>query len=174
MRIFTVIILFLCICLTACKKDAVNTEYDNSFKAWQSFKKSSNNSYYYVTEFVSWTGFRSETKITVMNGTVVSREYESRIVEAREDTVIVQPIEKWREAADSIGKHDTGFEPVTLDVVYYKAKNEWLKVDKNKNRIHFENKNNGMISVCGYSPKNCADDCVRGVYITEIAASTAP
>ena len=61
---------------------------------------------------------------------------------------------------------DHGFEARDIDAG--RDVNAWLRMDEDENLIFFEANNKGMISTCGYFPKNCADDCFTGITITEI------
>ncbi|MFT4095190.1 MAG: hypothetical protein QM640_16280 [Niabella sp.] len=76
--------------------------------------------------------------------------------------------EDWTEDETTLYSHDGWNVSLTLDEIYAKAKNEWLQVDEDENWIYFETENDGMISSCGYTPKNCADDCFMGINIVEI------
>jgi hypothetical protein len=64
---------------------------------------------------------------------------------------------------------DEGGALMTLDDIYAKANNVWLKADPKLNYIYFETKNAGLISTCGYFPKDCQDDCFVGVHISSIS-----
>ena len=172
MKINITLILLMLLSLAACKKDASNSKYEKSFTAFQSFKKTSNNTYYYVTTFTSWVGYGSETKISVDKGTIIARDFIMRGNPwgSPNDTTRNALLEEWHEDKATLGTHDEGAELLTLDQVYDKAKNEWLKVDRNKNTVYFETQHNGVISSCGYVPKNCMDDCFIGIRIKEIVA----
>ncbi|MEO6149171.1 MAG: hypothetical protein ABIN95_10505 [Mucilaginibacter sp.] len=168
-----IIAILLLFGLTSCKKEAYHNDYERSYDALQSFKKATGNSYYYVANTVSWSGYRSETKISVRNGAIVSRDFKNYQYEPG-DTVANVLLSAWHEGADSLGVHtDTGAALLTLDDVYTMAKNEWLKVDKSENDIYFEVENNGLISSCGYVPNGCMDDCFQGIHIKEITAMAA-
>lgn len=162
--------LILSILFCSCDKSSIefNGKYEKSHQTWLEFKKLTDNSYRYVATGASWIGVSWKTTITVLKGTVVSREYE---VIPGPDFDVDLPEDKlhWIEEGDQVGSHkDSGAaDPLTLDEVYAKAKNEWLV--KNKNReIFFETENNGMISSCGYVPNGCQDDCFQGINITSI------
>jgi hypothetical protein len=157
----------------ACKKDVNDPAYDKSYKAWQSFKAESKNSYTYTVTSGSVFGFGSETKITVEKGTVTARDYYSYRLEYQQGSNVPptkKTLEQWHEDKAAIGQHNSGALAITLEQVYQKAKNEWLTVDKKKNTINFETNNNGMISTATYIPNNCADDCAIGIHISEIKA----
>ncbi len=162
--IFTVILI-----LTAsCTKDELRSNFDESYDSWKDFKKAKNNSYSYTATTVSWTGFSTETKIVVKDGLVKERIYNRYNTNGWTGPKTLEA--SWKEDASSLNSHSGGAEILTLDQVYEKAKNIWLKADKDKNEIYFEEKNNGMISTCGYVPKDCMDDCFIGIKISEISA----
>ena len=69
--------LTLMVFFVACDKDDMEyeTDYERSYKAWQSFKESNNNSYRYVVNRSSWSGFAWETALTVQAGEVTERAF---------------------------------------------------------------------------------------------------
>lgn len=144
------------------KKESGNLNYDQSYNAWSSYKKSINNSYSYTSSYGSFTGIGTQITIKVSNGSIVSRDF------LEQNSIAV--IKQWHEDQGSLGSHPEGGDLMTIDDVYAKAKNLWLKADPKINTIYFETKNNGLISTCGYYPNNCADDCFTGINITSITA----
>lgn len=156
--------------ISCSKRTTDNSEYERSYKTFLQFKAASGNSYKYVVTTSSWTGFSTETIITIQNGEATKREYKSMQLEHGSNPPVTTVVEQWVEDKAGLNSHEAGADPVTLDVVYSKAKNEWLKVDPNSNTIFFEIENKGMISLCGYVPKNCADDCFMGIVIKNISA----
>jgi hypothetical protein len=166
-----ILILFVITGISACKKDANETAYDKSYKAWQSFKIESKNSYAYTVNAGSVFGYGSETKISVQNGVVVARDFLSYTLEHTPNAAPGKTIrEQWYEDKASLGQHNSGASLLTLDQIYQKAKTEWLAADKKKNTIYFETNNNGMISDASYVPNGCQDDCSIGISISEIKA----
>lgn len=155
--------------LQSCKKEDYHNEieYKASYNAWLKFKTDSNNSYIYTTQRNSWTGHSGRMIITVNHGKIVARNYMVTGPD-NENEGVVKTYEEWQEDEATLNFHTSVGTSLTLDKVYEKAKNEWLKADEKNNYIHFEAKNNGMISSCGYVPKGCADDCFMGITITEI------
>jgi len=196
-----IILLSLTFVLTAvvssCEKEDFDHEnsYERSYQIWLNFKKESDNSYTYTTESGSWTGFSTQTKITVENGTVIGREFkytqigrygipeggwdEATVIEAFKskgypDDHIEKLFEgdilsslQWKEGQEELGSHSSGSNIWTLDEVYKYAKDNWLIKRKNASS-YFEAKNNGMISSCGYIEDGCQDDCFVGIGITSI------
>jgi len=74
---------------------------------------------------------------------------------------------EWTENENEINTHPDGTTARTLDEVYEKAKNDWLKKRKNTDTF-FEARNNGLISTCGYNVPNCPDNCFIGIEIIHI------
>lgn len=154
---------------SSCKKSDIEHEnnFEKSFKTWEAFKVSSNNSYRYTVYSSSWTGFSSESTITVKDGKVVSRSYIAKGI--RHPSNEVTTFEEWTEDASTLNTHTNGYLTLTLDEIYQKARTEWLIKRKDAD-VSLETKNNGMISAAGYVPKNCADDCFFGINIRSIEA----
>lgn len=166
-NLYAIIILATTVFLSACKKDVVISDYDKSYVAWSNFKSSSNNSYAYTEHFGSVFGSYTETKITVKSGIITTRKFVSGNYKPNTNVLIIT--KTWTENAGSLNTHgNEGFELLTLDQVYDKAKTVWLKADPKQNDIYFEYKNNGLISSAGFVPKGCQDDCFNGVSITDI------
>ena len=151
---------------TACKKDdGVVDNYNSSYKAWMKFKSSVNNTYEYAVVSGSWTGFSSETIITVSKGVVVQRAYTAAKTNGQNGTKTI--MKQWIEQANTLNTHSEGASTFTLDEVYRKAKNEWLVNSKNTDTF-FEAKNQGMLSIAGFNEKGCVDDCFNGIHISFI------
>ncbi|MDP2414077.1 hypothetical protein [Daejeonella sp.] len=60
MKFLIPIIIFLTI-FSSCKKDALNSDFEQSKKVWLAFKKSTNNNYSYTVKTASWAGFGDST-----------------------------------------------------------------------------------------------------------------
>lgn len=166
----------LVLTITSCKKDTISnqSDYEKSYKAWQNFKQSVNNSYTYLVNTGSFTGYSTETTITVVNGAIKSRSYKSfKLDYAGQNVPVKTLIKAWVEDSSSLNTHGEyeGAELLTLDEIYAKAKSLWLAADKSTNTIYFETKNNGLISSCGYVPNGCQDDCFNGIKISYIGAN---
>jgi len=161
------------IILVACKKDSISykSEFDRSYETWLSYKSSQSNSYSYVVSSGSvLSNINTLTTLNIINGKVNSRNYIYNQYAPNSSTAIVT--KSWTENATQLNTHaNEGAEILTLDEVYSKAKSTWLSADKAINTIYFEAKNNGIISSCGYVPKNCADDCFTGINIQSIGSA---
>lgn len=142
-------------------------DYTKSHLKWLSEKQKHNNSYTYVISFTSWAGFGENTSITIKEGEIISRTYELwRYEQGGSSKKIIES--SWREVKNEINSHLEGAQAQTLDQIYTTCSQDWLKKNTKTNIIYFEGKNNGLISLCGYVPKNCADDCLTGVTISSI------
>ncbi len=135
-----------------------------SFERWEAEKPKHENSYTYTVSFSSASGFGNITTITVTNGTVTQRDFQA--YETNGSTGQKTITRTWSERQD-LNSHNEGAEATTLDVVYGKCLNQWLKVSPDSNTTYFEGKHNGIISLCGYVPNLCADDCFQGVSISD-------
>lgn len=168
--IYPLLSLLLLLTVTSCKKDSIaySSDYNQSYLAWLDFKTTSNNSYRYVVSFGSWTGYGTETTITVREGKVVGRSYVAKQHPNQPNTPMTI-LGQWEEDENSLNTHEAGFSTWTLDEIYRKAKEEWLQKRSDAD-TYFEARNNGLISSAGYVPKGCQDDCFAGVSITKIEA----
>lgn len=166
LSLFTLILMLL----TSCKKDeGVKGDFNASFKAWKKFKSSVNNSYQYTVVSGSWTGFGNETTIDVKNGKVIQRTYTATTMDGA--TGVKKIVEQWTEDLTTLNVHNNGAAALTLDEIYMKAETEWLVNIKNAD-TYLETKNQGMISMAGYVPKGCMDDCFTGITISSIRSIT--
>lgn len=164
-NIYPFVLLLIIILFGACKKDEYGDELSKSKEVYIAFKQASNNNYQYVVTTSSWTGYSTATTLTIQGGKVVGRAYVAKRIADTVGTVVV--VQEWTEDAGSLGTHWDGAFSLTLDDVYERAKNEWLK-KRDDADVYFEAKNQGMISTAGYTEKNCADDCFRGIEIGSI------
>ncbi|MBO9730256.1 MAG: hypothetical protein J7623_16570 [Chitinophaga sp.] len=151
----------------SCKKDTIayQKDFNRSYDAWAGFKAASGNSYRYTVSSASWTGFSTETTITVKEGKVVQRAYIAKAVDRTNPPIRI--VEEWTENAAQLGSHANGYALRTLDDIYREAKDDWLQKRGNV-KTYFEATNNGMISSCGYVENGCMDDCFRGITIRSI------
>jgi hypothetical protein len=151
----------------SCKKSDIEHEndFDKSYKSWMDFKTSSKNSYRYMVRTASWTGYSTETIITIQNGKVVHRSFVAKAVDPPSNAVALR--EEWEEVTTKLNTHQNGAATMTLDEIYQKAKTDWLLKRDNAD-TDFETNNNGMISACGYVENGCQDDCFRGINIAFI------
>lgn len=196
-------LLFFTISLISCEKDSLEyqNEFDKSYNTWLQFSKANNNTYSYTYTTSSWTGLSTMTTIYVEKNQVIKREFkihslshdliipdggwtkdivikglkekgytEDEIKSSYGETIIDRL--QWIETKENLGTHGNKNELMTLEQVYHKAKNDWV-LKRDKATVYFEAKNNGLISMAGYVPANCADDCFVGIHIEKIQRSSS-
>lgn len=163
MKKINLLLLIALAVFVSCKKDeGVIDDYQKSLNTWKAFKSSVNNSYEYAVVTSSWTGYGTETVLTIKNGQVVQRSYTSKSVDGGSGAIKI--IERWTEDLAQLNTHQQGAESLTLDEVYIKAKKKWL-VNSKDTETYFEAKNQGMLSTAGYVENGCMDDCFTGITI---------
>ncbi len=163
--LFTAVLMGLL--FASCKKDdiAYNNDFERSYRALANYKASTGNSYRYTVNTSSWIGATSQTIITVESGRVTHRSYVLKSFANNSNMLVVR--EEWTENETTLNTHSNGAATMTLDEIYEKAKTEWLLKRKDAT-TYLETENDGMISLCGYVPDNCADDCFTGIHISLI------
>ncbi|MFC3561091.1 hypothetical protein [Pedobacter jamesrossensis] len=166
-RNLNVLVLLLAFAISGCKKEGIEhrKEFDKSFEIWLNFKASASNYYKYQLVTNSWTGSSTQTTITVKGGKVIQRAYIAKTVNQPANVITIH--EEWEENEQELNSHKNYGLILTLDEIYEKAKTELL-IKRDDVETSFEAKNNGMMSSCGYIPKNCADDCFKGFSISFI------
>jgi hypothetical protein len=137
--------------------------YSESLEKWNKLKIINGNSYVYQTSFYSWIGEASITEITVIKGTVTSRVYEH--FKTNESNGRGALIDTYSESIDNLGVHESGALPKTIDELYNTCSSDYLTVDPNTNTIYFETALNGVMTLCGFVPDRCQDDCFVGTNI---------
>jgi hypothetical protein len=137
--------------------------YAESKDSWSELKLTNGNSYVYQTAFYSWIGEASITEITVSDGVVTSRVYEH--FKTDESNGRGDLIEFYSETIADLGVHKSGALPKTIDELYSSCYNNYLTVDSNTNTIYFETASNGLMTLCGFVPDGCQDDCFMGLRI---------
>ena len=188
--------LFFALIILGCSKDELEyqNDFDKSYKTWLQFDKN-NKSYSYTYQISSWVGITSHTTITVENNQITKRAFQYFRIASKtipesgwtkqlaiealkeigytEDEIqssfgneVVDKLQ-WIENKENLGNHANPQQLMTLEQIYTKAKNEWI-VKRSNATIYFETKNNGMISIAGYVPEKCIDDCFNGIEIVEI------
>ena len=168
--IYCLIVSLFALVFVSCKKETMShfNDYTNSYHTWTVFKDSSHNSYQYKVTNGSWTGYSAETIITVRAGKVMERSFVAK-QNANNGTGAFTVLDQWTEAENQLSTHEMGVAPVTLDKIYETASQDWLK-KRDDAKTYFETNNRGMISLCGYVPDGCQDDCFQGITISFIEA----
>lgn len=198
----TFLIIFLSVLFVACKKSDLQyeNEFDRSYKAFESFKASTNNSYRYTVSASTWTGSSWQTTISVKQGIIVGRNFSytrfgdvqkpqngwttleaDQILQSLGTTAeeflnksgftLLEALE-WTETEGNLGKTSRNSPAYSLLTLddIYNKARTEWLVKRSDASISFEAKNDGMISSAGYVPKNCMDDCFNGIYISSIEA----
>lgn len=174
MKIAVTMAFTACLVLSACKKDThlsvlttltgeSGITYDESLEKWNALKALNGDSYIYQSTFVSWTGSGTITEIRVENGVATRRKYQAFETSGvkGERTVISSYVEEERE----LGRDERGARPLTIDELYATCAKEYLIADTELNTLLFNTDSRGLMSLCGYVPDNCLDDCFQGVNI---------
>lgn len=139
--------------------------YKESLNAWEKLKKTNSNSYEYEVHFESWIGVKSITKLKVINGKVFSRSY--KFLKPNPNTGELYVSNSYIEKKDDIGKHEDGALPKTIDQLYASCISEYIIADTSENYVYFETNKSGIINLCGFVPKECVDDCYKGIKIAK-------
>lgn len=170
-RLYFFSLLFISLAFISCKKSDFRnqSDFEKSYNEWVKFKGTSGNSYRYTVSGGSWTGMGWQTVITVSEGNVVQRHFKLSFPVGWTGNLPDDDKVEWTENENEINSHEpnSAAEAITLDVIYERASNNWLKRRGNA-KTYFEAKNNGLISLCGYVEDGCQDDCFNGITITSI------
>lgn len=139
--------------------------YSQSKRAWVKLKKEHGNSYTYTVLELSWTGAGSTTTLEVIKGKIASRSYESYLVSDNDGTKEI--IFTYSETGEEIGVHPEGAPASTIDELYKTCISRYLVVHPGANYVYFDTNEEGVMTLCGYVPKGCADDCFKGIHIVD-------
>ena len=148
--------------LAGCAQVAKQGELDRSLATWNVLKTQNDDSYRYETSFASWAGFGNKTALTVQNGKVTARAYEAYRREEGQTTVT----ESYSEEGATLGAHEAGAAPRTVDELYGVCRAEVLTQSALANDFYLTFRADGVLETCEYAPKNCVDDCSSGVNVT--------
>ncbi len=176
-KIYTILPFFLLL-LISCSMESINENMDkdgeNGFNFIESkqernkLKGRNGNSYVYTISEQSFAGFGSETTIEVQKGKVISRFYEAyEISENDESTTII--LSYWETSKKELGSHSEGAPAVTMDDLYKTCISQYLIADPNANEVYFETNGQGVMTMCGFVPYGCQDDCYRGIMLSHFA-----
>ena len=133
--------------------------YQNSLATWNTLKIQYDDCYSYSSRYTSWVGSSATTTINIEDGIVVQRSYQGFDVNGAVTSSYVET-----ESAE-IGSNLSGAEAKTMDEIYTDC-SDYLVKSQDDNYVYFETDEYGLISLCGHTPKNCADDCFIGDRIT--------
>lgn len=138
--------------------------YNESFKIWKELKEQNGDSYIYQTEIESWTGYSAITTVTVANNKVTKRSFQASMQTSPSGATKL--MEEYIEIGSEVGTHTSGTAPVTIDELYETCAANYLSVDKENNTLYFNTAGTGLMTLCGFVPDECMDDCFRGVRIS--------
>lgn len=144
-------------------KGASGMSYKTSLERWNELKQLNGNSYKYQTTFLSWTGYGSTTELTVEDGLVTGRIYQEFSPDEETGERVI--VASYSEDYQSLGSHERGAAPWTIDELYDSCARDFLIADTENNTIYFETETNGMMTLCGFAPNDCEDDCYQGISI---------
>ncbi|WP_072680817.1 hypothetical protein [Arcobacter sp. LA11] len=136
-------------------------DLEKSFLIWKEIKINNNSTYTFTSEFISWIGFGNRSKIYVKNDEIIKKEYSSWNSNGK-------ILEKFTERKNNLGNSKKGIIPQKIDDLYEICKVTILRKDKKTNNIYIGYDKKKILKYCLYSPKNCADDCSKGVRIDRI------
>jgi hypothetical protein len=139
--------------------------YEASLANWNELKEINGNSYVYQRSFRSWTGYGYDTELWVENGVITKRVYEEYHQEWGPNTPRTI-LDSYIETGADLGSHLKGDDILTIDDLYKACYSKYLIADTENNTMYFRTENNGMMTICGYVPNNCADDCFIGIRIS--------
>lgn len=146
-------------------QDGMN--YPESVQAWEELKAINGGSYIYQTTFTSWTGDGHTTEIRVDDGIVTMRAYQE--FDANQSNGEKTIIYSYREVGADVGSNMKGAQPRTIDELYQTCASDFLTVDAESNTVYFETTNDGLMTICGFVPDGCVDDCFNGIRIHAFA-----
>jgi len=138
--------------------------YTESIDAWNALKTNNGDSYSYQTTFISFTGFGSITELTITNNLVTSRMYQEFSTDQMTGEKDI--IDAYTETGSEVGSNPKGATPLTIDQLYTTCAADYLVVDENDNTLYFQTTANGLMTLCGFFPNDCTDDCFEGISIS--------
>jgi hypothetical protein len=142
-------------------KSIEKDQLSRSRQSWEGIKARPTTHYRYTDRNSSFTGSTWDITTEVLNDQVTERSW---VIKDRNGAVL----DSWTETGAAIGSH-TGVGPVlTIDGVYDGCESEVLSKDPATNLITLTFRDDGVLAVCTYFPKNCADDCAVGYHISTL------
>jgi|WetSurMetagenome_2_1015567.scaffolds.fasta_scaffold277205_1 hypothetical protein len=166
--------IFIVLFISCVKNDDKNSElttlkgesgisYDESLTKWRELKNSNGNSYIYQTTISSWNGSSRVTELKIEEGKVTSRSYKE--FKTNESGGQQEIVDSYTETITNLGTHEKGASALTIDDLYNSCASKYLIADKERNTVYFETEINGLMTLCGFVPNACMDDCFNGVRI---------
>ena len=149
----------------AATPEEVGRQLAQSREAWVEVKQQCGGNYEYVVRFESWTGFGHETTVIVRGNEVSERRFRSwpgRNQRAEGGA--------WVEDRGTIGTHDEGAKPKTLDELYDEAAAALAAEGPAEGREYvFRGDDDGLMLACYWIDTRIADDAPRhGVLLSRL------
>lgn len=170
MKLYKLLLAITIITIISCDKDdnksSLITDFNISKVNWEELKSINGNSYTYQTTFSSWTGFGAMTELKIRDGIVISRLYEEFQINSANGQKEI--LNSYLEGESNLGSNEKGAEILTIDQLYDSCIGEYLTAGMKNNTLYFEAEWDGIMSLCGYVPNGCADDCFSGVRINSL------
>jgi hypothetical protein len=138
--------------------------YDESWSKWTNLKKENGESYIYQTTVKSWTGWGYTTELKIVNGRVTSRIFQEFQRDQSTGEIVIK--DSYNENEKELGSHAKGATPLTIDELYNSCAGDYLVIDDENNTLYFQTTPTGLMTLCGFVPDNCADDCFEGISIS--------
>jgi len=139
---------------TATELLAIATE---SQTEWNKAKVLYQDSYSYEYKFASWAGFGTNYTVVVSTGTVVRFITKSWRRDQSTGDLIIDP-EVIMEGDDIDPS-----KAFTIDELYELCINDWLPRGETDHYLYLGLSDAGLLTMCGYVHKQCADDCYNGI-----------
>jgi hypothetical protein len=139
---------------------------EDSLERWQVALADSGGRYSYTRSSYSFVGSSCETTVHVLDGTITARAQLTTLVDrdngTRSDTY-------WSESQAEIGSQTSACHPPrTMEQLYEECLVQTLCEDPRENYIDVTFDEQGLLLRCTYFPMGCADDCGRGVDVSEL------
>ncbi|GAB2770700.1 hypothetical protein [Salinimicrobium soli] len=134
--------------------------FTESSKLWLKLKARHKDTYQYSILEISVTNLGGETTISVEKGKVLTRSYEQFMISEEDGSRTV--LFSFTEDQNSLGSNSEGAPPKTIDELYETCLRDYMSIDPDRNTIYFDTNKQGVISLCGYVPDLCQDDCFVG------------
>ena len=139
--------------------------YSESRSLWLQMKEDNGDSYEYTVGVLSWTGDGNNTIITIDEGKAVARKYQEFFMDP--DTGVKTDGFGYSETGADVGINEAGAKAMTMDELYGICLADYLVVDPENNTVRFETDGVGILTLCGFIPNGCADDCFVGINLSD-------
>ena len=165
---YTFLLLGIVLLFTQCKSSLpalsiankeLEQKFNNSANTWNKLKKQNNDSYEFSINEAGELGQFSITKLVVKKGKVIERTF---LKTENNNSGFAKLKEIYKETGRSVGQNSKGHVPITLDQIYQDCAANRLTGNEKTQILSLRLDNNGIINTCGYSLKNCEENCFKG------------